>query len=508
MQSPDTRSATAPQADPALSPYIELDGTEGRWQRIWTQEPPRQPEKRPFDFNAQRLREIGRLILDRYQGALPNDEAGRRFVEAAASQNANPHWYAKWVPWLTAPPPPRRWLTPDAMGERLGLTMAERTRLKITTIRPVDCDKAQRDRLSKDKHNAARRAARPGRSQEQRRALIRAELSQRPEWSDRRIAAALGVDDKTVNAVRQRLEVAGAIPWMARTIGADGKSRPAVRRQGLGIGRLASPGIPGCTDRKTGPALGANQLRKFGDSIRKEAAIEEESLVLPMLQNKALGRSTFQQEALPAFEESGTDGAGGSPPQHETFPAGISAKNRPPAEQPNDRPPEEIAAARGLIQGLSREEYSAVRWLKYGDDFFTPRPSEEVLSRLLHQMPAERWLEAFAAARPTPEERQLIRVQYEAERKREEAEQRVRHAVFEREQAERERITKPWREHERAERERLWREMVARRKPGSDRLTLLANRREHNAYLEALCEREKTAWQRWRLWEQALRANA
>lgn len=72
------------------------------------------------------------------------------------------------------------------------------------------------------KLNMARRQL----NQEQRRELIREQLRETPEKSDRQIANSLGVDHKTVSVRRNELEGTGEIPQLASTTGADGKERP------------------------------------------------------------------------------------------------------------------------------------------------------------------------------------------------------------------------------------------------------------------------------------------
>ena len=68
-------------------------------------------------------------------------------------------------------------------------------------------------------------------SQEQRRELIRAQLVEMPEKSDRQIAASLNVSDKTVGAQRKEMERTAEIPQFNTSIGTDGKERPRqVRR--------------------------------------------------------------------------------------------------------------------------------------------------------------------------------------------------------------------------------------------------------------------------------------
>ena len=66
-------------------------------------------------------------------------------------------------------------------------------------------------------------------TQEQKRDLIEDALRKRPEWSNRKIAAQLYVDDKTVRSVRKELESTAEFPQLDRTIGKDGKSRKVKR---------------------------------------------------------------------------------------------------------------------------------------------------------------------------------------------------------------------------------------------------------------------------------------
>jgi site-specific DNA-methyltransferase (adenine-specific) len=66
-------------------------------------------------------------------------------------------------------------------------------------------------------------------TQEQRRDLIAAQLRETPHFADNRIAVALGVDSKTVAAVRSGLEGTSEIPKLTEREGGDGKTRPARR---------------------------------------------------------------------------------------------------------------------------------------------------------------------------------------------------------------------------------------------------------------------------------------
>jgi len=60
---------------------------------------------------------------------------------------------------------------------------------------------------------------------EQRREIIAKLLKADPSKSDRQIAATVKVDNKTVAAVREKLEATEEIPQLETTTGADGKSR-------------------------------------------------------------------------------------------------------------------------------------------------------------------------------------------------------------------------------------------------------------------------------------------
>jgi DNA-binding CsgD family transcriptional regulator len=55
--------------------------------------------------------------------------------------------------------------------------------------------------------------------------LVKEQLAETPELSDRQIAKGLKVDHKTVNAHRVKMEQSGEIPHMDKSIGADGKTR-------------------------------------------------------------------------------------------------------------------------------------------------------------------------------------------------------------------------------------------------------------------------------------------
>ena len=63
-------------------------------------------------------------------------------------------------------------------------------------------------------------------TQEQKRTLIREQLKETPEQSDRQIAKSLGVNHETVGIQRKQLEAGGEIRHLDTSIGTDGKEYP------------------------------------------------------------------------------------------------------------------------------------------------------------------------------------------------------------------------------------------------------------------------------------------
>ena len=122
-----------------------------------------------------RLRELERVFADRYGPVLPDDDAGRddifvlvnHLAHLAGAERKIHARVSRLAPWMgddqTAAliemvmPKPMKW-TADQLAERIGLDYATRTRLRITTIGAVDCQKAKRARLRK-KRDAARHKA-------------------------------------------------------------------------------------------------------------------------------------------------------------------------------------------------------------------------------------------------------------------------------------------------------------------------------------------------------------
>jgi hypothetical protein len=127
-----------------------------------------------------RCAELDRLYRSRYGDELPDDDAGRDdariMVHHLAQISGDPlprltAWLAVWAPWMptdeavtligAATSRPIRWRA-DTLGVLLRLTDAERTRLKIKMIRPIDVTMEQlieRGKVRDRERKAAKRRA-------------------------------------------------------------------------------------------------------------------------------------------------------------------------------------------------------------------------------------------------------------------------------------------------------------------------------------------------------------
>ena len=94
------------------------------------------------------------------------------------------------------------------------------------TILRLNMDESEK-RMFARKSNMLRRHL----NQEQMREIISGQLKDTPNWANNRIAQELGVDSKTVAAVREKLEATLEIPKFDRLLGADGKERPVKQRK-------------------------------------------------------------------------------------------------------------------------------------------------------------------------------------------------------------------------------------------------------------------------------------
>ena len=128
-----------------------------------------------FGFPAGRVRDLTRFFAFTYGGELPDDDAGREsfFVLAAhvARLNGDPERnvrrYAEtWCPWMPEDEldalvrrvlaKPYRWRA-DKLGAEIGLLDEVRTRLRITTIRPMGVTLDQLNERRRARWNATRR---------------------------------------------------------------------------------------------------------------------------------------------------------------------------------------------------------------------------------------------------------------------------------------------------------------------------------------------------------------
>jgi hypothetical protein len=122
--------------------------------------------------------ELNRLFLTRYRGdLLPDDDDGRDSIQIMIhhlAMLADPNlriadWLRRCAPWFpkseaeplitAAIRQPLRWKA-DTLAERLNLTDAERSRLKIRTIGAADCTKERRAERRREKNRLARKAKR------------------------------------------------------------------------------------------------------------------------------------------------------------------------------------------------------------------------------------------------------------------------------------------------------------------------------------------------------------
>jgi hypothetical protein len=131
-----------------------------------------------FNIIAIRCAELERLFIARYGRNLPDDDAGRDDAQVMAHHLAHrpgdvrqriTAWLGCAAPWMTRAErdelvdaviaKPLRWRA-DKLAARLGLTEAERQRLKIRTIGAIDVDKAERAKRRLERKVAAERERR------------------------------------------------------------------------------------------------------------------------------------------------------------------------------------------------------------------------------------------------------------------------------------------------------------------------------------------------------------
>jgi ParB-like chromosome segregation protein Spo0J len=114
--------------------------------------------------------------------------------------------------------------------------------------------------------------------QKQKRDLIEKVLRETPDHSDKRIADAVGVTDKTVTTVREKLESTSEIPKLERTIGKDGKSRPTKKKKReLPEPVITETSAVAPTDEDTTPDARGAEIKRLlaeGDAAQAEGEAE------------------------------------------------------------------------------------------------------------------------------------------------------------------------------------------------------------------------------------------
>jgi hypothetical protein len=162
----------------------------------------------PEVFRRLRLGNIRVLLRHRYGATLPDDDAGREdllelllpvSLQANSPSKAMRNAIQTWAPWMAEnetndliqkielTPPKLRYRTPEDLGLRFNVTMAEREQLRLWMIAPVDLTETQLD----DRRRVRRRAtdrlrkerARREAGARSRQAYLAASLSLRKPWA-------------------------------------------------------------------------------------------------------------------------------------------------------------------------------------------------------------------------------------------------------------------------------------------------------------------------------------
>ena len=148
-------------------------------------------------------------------------------------------------------------------------------------------------------------------TQEQRRELIRQQLKETPEKSDRQIAAGLGVSQTTVGTQRKSMEEIGQLSKLDSSIGLDGKERPRqVQRKPVSVFNPSkreerAMQNPAVVERMAegGSAIGvAKQLAREEKAERKRYSLPEK-----MPENMCRLYTADIRDGLPMVEDESVD---------------------------------------------------------------------------------------------------------------------------------------------------------------------------------------------------------
>jgi hypothetical protein len=153
-----------------------------------------------LDFGSLLASQVIRVLRIRYGVQLPDDDAGRDDARLVLGYLANVPRASKrmqnfcqvWAPWLddiereqmlqeAATSRPLRF-TPDQLAERLGVTLAERTALRLTCIGAIDCSKAEREMRRKALAKARQQRRRRSRGVRARAQYLAASISRTKPW--------------------------------------------------------------------------------------------------------------------------------------------------------------------------------------------------------------------------------------------------------------------------------------------------------------------------------------
>ncbi len=195
---------------------------------------------RPGNVTTFRVRDLNRFFNDRYGHSLPDDDDAARedialmlahLCQLTDGSRRMDHFLDLRAPWMApaereaakqaAATSGNRW-TSDGLAEKLGLTMSVRTRLGITTIGAIDCDRQGRQELRKQKNRERERT---------RRRKQHGDPKRRPPLSERGLAVLEVLDPEgwhPVSLLQQELR-----KWKAKEFAelSDASMRKAISRE-------------------------------------------------------------------------------------------------------------------------------------------------------------------------------------------------------------------------------------------------------------------------------------
>jgi hypothetical protein len=184
------------------------------------------------------------------------------------------------------------------------------------------------------------------------RALIEAEVRDRPQASNRQVAADLGVDHKTVGSVKADLQATGEIPQLDKTVGRDGRSRTSTPQP-------KSIHLPGADGKR---AVQASAVKTIQPVLTPaESAKLDELVVAEAAAKKNLALLPSPDAAVQLSKETGGWVKGSDGEMHLYV----------PPEQTKQY--DVWLAMRPLVSGLAEPAHTAAEFAAAADDFWKPR---------------------------------------------------------------------------------------------------------------------------------------